>query len=57
MTNGKKMYTIYCASCHGDKGDGNGVLAQRENFTECQITKIEQLLKVVFIMLLCTVET
>mgnify|MGYP000876600355 FL=1 len=32
MTNGKKMYAIYCATCHGDKGDGNGVLAQREKF-------------------------
>ncbi len=30
LENGKKMYTIYCATCHGKKGDGNGVLAQRE---------------------------
>ena len=32
MDNGKKMYDIYCATCHGTKGDGNGVLAQREKF-------------------------
>lgn len=30
LENGKKMYTIYCVSCHGKKGDGNGVLVQRE---------------------------
>ncbi|MBL4604141.1 MAG: cytochrome c [Flavobacteriaceae bacterium] len=30
LDNGKKMYGIYCATCHGKKGDGNGVLAQRE---------------------------
>ena len=30
LENGKKMYGIYCATCHGKKGDGNGVLAQRE---------------------------
>ena len=22
---GKNLYTIYCAVCHGDKGDGNGI--------------------------------
>lgn len=32
LENGKKMYDIYCATCHGKKGDGNGVLAQREKF-------------------------
>ncbi|MGB0880826.1 MAG: c-type cytochrome [Polaribacter sp.] len=32
LENGKKMYDIYCASCHGKKGDGNGVLSQREKF-------------------------
>ena len=32
LDNGKKMYGIYCATCHGTKGDGNGVLAQREKF-------------------------
>jgi mono/diheme cytochrome c family protein len=30
--NGKKMYNIYCISCHGAKGDGNGVLSQRDKF-------------------------
>lgn len=32
LENGKAMYTIYCASCHGNKGDGQGVLSQREKF-------------------------
>jgi mono/diheme cytochrome c family protein len=29
---GEKLYTIYCAVCHGDKGDGQGILVQREKF-------------------------
>jgi mono/diheme cytochrome c family protein len=33
LDNGKKLYAIYCATCHGTKGDGNGVLAQREKFS------------------------
>ena len=32
LENGKAMYTIYCATCHGKKGDGQGVLAQRDKF-------------------------
>jgi len=28
--NGKELYTIYCAICHGDKGDGKGTLVKRE---------------------------
>ena len=32
LENGKKMYGIYCATCHGKTGDGNGVLVQREKF-------------------------
>lgn len=27
---GKALYTIYCAVCHGDNGDGQGILVQRE---------------------------
>ncbi|HET8837450.1 MAG TPA: cytochrome c [Flavobacteriaceae bacterium] len=27
---GQQLFTIYCAVCHGDKGDGKGILAQRE---------------------------
>lgn len=27
---GKELYNIYCAICHGDKGDGKGPLTQRE---------------------------
>ncbi len=30
--NGKKMYAIYCAICHGEKGDGQGNLVKREKF-------------------------
>ena len=26
------MYTIYCVSCHGKKGDGNGYLSQADKF-------------------------
>jgi len=29
---GNRLYTIYCAVCHGDKGDGKGILATREKF-------------------------
>lgn len=29
---GKKLYTIYCAICHGKKGDGQGNLVKREKF-------------------------
>lgn len=32
LTNGKKMYDIYCAICHGEKGEGDGTLVQREKF-------------------------
>ena len=30
LFSGKQLYTIYCAICHGDKGDGKGTLAKRE---------------------------
>lgn len=29
---GAQLYTVYCAVCHGDKGDGKGILMQREKF-------------------------
>jgi len=32
IENGKKMYNIYCAICHGETGDGQGKLVQREKF-------------------------
>lgn len=32
LANGKKMFDIYCISCHGSKGAGDGVLVQREKF-------------------------
>lgn len=27
---GEEMYAIYCATCHGDKGNGKGYLVERE---------------------------
>jgi mono/diheme cytochrome c family protein len=27
---GKELYTQFCSHCHGEKGDGNGILMQRE---------------------------
>jgi len=32
LDNGKKMYNIYCVSCHGKTGAGDGVLVQRDKF-------------------------
>jgi len=29
---GSQLYTMYCAVCHGDTGDGKGILATREKF-------------------------
>lgn len=29
---GEQLYTVYCAICHGDKGDGKGNLVKREKF-------------------------
>jgi mono/diheme cytochrome c family protein len=29
MLRGQERYNIYCAPCHGELGDGNGVVAQR----------------------------
>ena len=30
--NGKELYSVYCAVCHGDKGDGQGILMTREKY-------------------------
>lgn len=30
LASGQQLYTIYCAVCHGDKGDGKGILVDRE---------------------------
>ncbi|WP_051285229.1 c-type cytochrome [Aequorivita capsosiphonis] len=32
LATGAHLYTIYCAVCHGDKGDGKGILVTREKF-------------------------
>lgn len=29
---GAQLFTVYCAVCHGDNGDGKGILATREKF-------------------------
>tara|TARA_R110002072_G_scaffold142804_4_gene288357 strand:+ start:2251 stop:2931 length:681 start_codon:yes stop_codon:yes gene_type:complete len=29
---GAQLYTVFCAVCHGDKGDGKGILTEREKF-------------------------
>ncbi|GHC42239.1 c-type cytochrome [Ulvibacter litoralis] len=32
LTQGAHLFSIYCAVCHGDKGDGQGILVKREKF-------------------------
>ncbi|WP_310992907.1 c-type cytochrome [Aequorivita marina] len=32
LATGAHLYTLYCAVCHGDKGDGKGILVEREKF-------------------------
>ena len=32
LEQGEQLFTIYCAICHGDKGDGKGNLVKREKF-------------------------
>jgi mono/diheme cytochrome c family protein len=32
LTNGQKMYDIYCISCHGKTGAGDGELVKRDKF-------------------------
>ncbi len=32
LSKGKELYAIYCAVCHGSKGDGQGILTKREKF-------------------------
>ena len=32
LEEGKKLYGIYCAICHGDSGDGKGNLVKKEKF-------------------------
>ncbi|MGB0259935.1 MAG: c-type cytochrome [Flavobacteriaceae bacterium] len=32
LARGKELYDIYCAVCHGAKGDGQGILMKREKF-------------------------
>jgi mono/diheme cytochrome c family protein len=30
LNEGTELYNIFCTHCHGEKGDGNGILVQRE---------------------------
>jgi mono/diheme cytochrome c family protein len=32
LSKGKELFNIYCAICHGNKGDGQGILVKREKF-------------------------
>ncbi len=32
LEKGKELYNIFCAICHGDKGDGQGILMINETF-------------------------
>jgi mono/diheme cytochrome c family protein len=32
LKQGKELYGIYCAVCHGNKGDGQGILMTREKY-------------------------
>lgn len=32
LAKGKQNYDIYCAVCHGDKGEGDGILVKNEKF-------------------------
>lgn len=32
LKQGEQLYNIYCAVCHGEKGDGKGILVEREKF-------------------------
>lgn len=32
LATGAHLYTLYCAVCHGDKGDGKGILVEREKY-------------------------
>jgi mono/diheme cytochrome c family protein len=32
LAQGKALYGVYCAVCHGNKGDGQGILMTREKF-------------------------
>lgn len=33
LERGKKVYTVYCASCHGDQGDGQGLLFTSKKYS------------------------
>jgi len=32
LTDGQEQFTIYCSMCHGDAGDGHGIIAERDFF-------------------------
>lgn len=32
LKKGEEKYKIFCSHCHGDKGDGQGILVQRDKF-------------------------
>jgi len=32
LSEGKELYTTFCVHCHGEKGDGNGILVEQDKF-------------------------
>ena len=32
LKTGKELYDVYCSVCHGDKGNGQGILMTREKY-------------------------
>ena len=40
LVRGKEMYKVYCAICHGDSGDGKGVLNQFEGTMKGNIANL-----------------
>jgi cytochrome c553 len=38
---GKDLYNIYCAICHGDKGDGNGYIVENGHYKPVPTSYIE----------------
>jgi mono/diheme cytochrome c family protein len=41
IAHGKEQYSVYCISCHGEMGDGNGYLYTSKLFTAKPTTLIE----------------
>ena len=40
--NGRVSFRLYCASCHGEDGEGNGPVAKFLTIEPADLTRIEQ---------------